>query len=133
MFPVEYIGDIEKTKSVARGMAKSARPGDVFCLFGDLGAGKTEFARAFIQERCGNVKVGSPTYNIVLSYGDINHFDLYRIKDIAELEEIGFSESIANGISLIEWPQVAVSLIPANAKKVELSIISEDMRKIICS
>lgn len=134
---VEYIGDIEKTKSLAMSFAQNAKPGDCFCLFGELGAGKTEFSRAFIQAICGNVKVTSPTYNILLTYdadvAPVNHFDLYRIKDESELEEIGFSEAVANGISLIEWPQIAGSLIPHNAKKIEIEITGEGTRKIKCS
>ncbi len=133
---VEYIGDIEKTKSVAASFAKNAKPGDCFCLFGELGAGKTEFSRAFIQAICGNVKVTSPTYNILLTYEGqhtVNHFDLYRIKDASELEEIGFTEAVANGINLIEWPQIAGDLIPRNAKKIEIEITGEGTRKITCS
>ena len=121
-------------------LAKSAMPGDCFCLFGELGAGKTEFSRAFIQALCPGEKVTSPTYNIVIGYecrvaGEgltINHFDLYRIKDESELEEIGFTEALANGISIIEWPQVAAKLIPQNARKIEIEITGEGTRKIKC-
>lgn len=133
---MEYIGDLEKTKWVAASFAKNAKPGDVFCLFGELGAGKTEFARAFIQSLCGNVKVTSPTYNIVQPYDGkfpIYHFDLYRIKHEAELEETGLGESLVQGICLIEWPQVAEHLLPEDAKKIEISIIDENTRKIKCS
>mgnify|MGYP000092986323 CR=1 FL=1 len=116
--------------------AKNAKPGDCFCLFGELGAGKTEFSRAFIQALCGNVKVTSPTYNILLTYeGEnctVNHFDLYRIKDASELEDIGFHEAVASGISLIEWPQIAAGQLPKNAKKIVIEITGEGTRKIKC-
>lgn len=133
MRAVEYIGDLEKTKWVASEFAKNAKAGDVFCLFGELGAGKTEFARAFIRVKAGNVKVTSPTYNIVQVYDDVHHFDLYRIKHTDELEDIGLTESLANAICIIEWPQIAGDLIPANAKKIEFLIIDENTRKITCS
>jgi tRNA threonylcarbamoyl adenosine modification protein YjeE len=138
---VEYIGDLEKTKWLAKSLAKNAKAGDVFCLIGDLGAGKTEFSRAFIQELCGDVKVTSPTYNIVVPYqsqisnlkSQIYHFDLYRIKHPDELIEVGFTEALQNGLCLIEWPQIAEGFIPANAKYIKIEIVDESTRKITCS
>ena len=126
----EYTGDLEKTKEIAHELAAKAKPGDCYCLHGELGAGKTEFCRAFIKAIYGDVKVTSPTYNIVISYDSVNHFDLYRIKDANELEEIGFSEMLASGINLIEWPEVAGDLIPQDRTDIRLEIIDADNRKI---
>ena len=125
--------NLDQTKKLAKTLAQNAKVADCFCLIGDLGAGKTEFSRAFIQALCGDVKVTSPTYNIVQQYGQVNHFDLYRIKHETELEEIGFEEMLQTGINLIEWPQIAANLIPATAKKIEIKIIDENLREIICS
>ena len=143
-----HLGDLEKTKTVAKDLAKKSKPGDCYCLIGDLGAGKTEFARAFIRELCGDVTVASPTFNIVLSYEfqgfrvndlttpklrnseTIYHFDLYRLNNASELEEIGLEDALEKAITLIEWPQLAENLLPANRKNIEIKIIDESTREI---
>lgn len=122
---------------LAKSLAENSHKGDCFCLLGDLGVGKTEFARAFIQALCGNVKVTSPTFTIVQEYEapeqNIYHFDLYRLKDASELEEIGFEESLQNGISLIEWPQIAEAYLPEKRVEIKIEIVDEGSRKIsIC-
>ena len=95
---------------IAKQMATIAQRGDVLLLEGTLGVGKTSFARAFIRHiGCNpNLVVPSPTFNIVQVYEKINpniyHFDLYRIENSLELDEIGLEEAIINGVSLIEWP-----------------------------
>ena len=132
--------DLERTKALAASLAEKAKMGDCFCLTGDLGAGKTEFARSFIQSLCGNVKVTSPTFTIVQEYDGqkpatsrIAHYDLYRLKDAKELEELGFEESLQNSISLIEWPQIAQDYLPKNRVEISLEIVDEATRKItIC-
>lgn len=128
---------LQQTKSLAKDLAKTAKAGDCYCLIGDLGAGKTEFARSFIQELCGDVKVSSPTYNIVLSYESkhqtpftIHHFDLYRIKHESELEEIGLDDALKNGICLIEWPQIAANYLPKKRVDINLQIADENLRRI---
>lgn len=130
---MEYIANLEKTKEIAKNLALSARRGDCFCLIGDLGAGKTEFARAFIQALCGEVRVASPTFNIVQEYENIYHYDLYRLKDASELQEIGFEESLTNGICLIEWPQIAEDNLPQKRVEIKIEIVDADTRKITIS
>lgn len=105
---------------IARIIAKAAKNGDCIILQGDLGTGKTTFARAFIQELCGmNINVSSPTFNISQIYNTIHkqqiyHYDLYRIENYDELFEIGLEESLTNAINLIEWPEIAKNLLPDN-------------------
>ncbi len=132
--------NLEQLREVAKTLALEAKTGDCFCLTGDLGAGKTEFARAFIRALCGEVTVSSPTFNILQEYEApesrvqspvIYHFDLYRLKDALELEEIGFSEALGNGISLIEWPQIAEEFLPKKRVDIRIEILDEDRRKII--
>lgn len=93
--------------TIARGIEKPLP----LLLYGDLGAGKTTFARAFIRALCGEGAhdVVSPTFTLVQTYpspqGDIWHADLYRLKNSAEVEELGLLEAFNHNICLIEWPQ----------------------------
>jgi tRNA threonylcarbamoyladenosine biosynthesis protein TsaE len=99
-------------------------------FYGELGAGKT----ALIRCLCGlmNVReeISSPTFSLVNEYstaeGSVFHFDLYRIKDPAELLDIGFEEYLYNGTCLIEWPEIALDLIPPG-RRTEV-IIAHDNR-----
>lgn len=105
------------TANFASKIAKSAQPGDIYALHGDLGAGKSVFARGFIRELCGpDTEVPSPTFTLVQTYdagkADIWHFDLYRIKYPEEIFELGWDEALNNGICLIEWPERAENYLP---------------------
>ncbi len=123
--------NLEQTRNIASKLARKAKRGDCYCLIGDLGAGKTEFAREFIRTLCGNVTVASPTFNILQVYEpNIYHFDLYRIKAESELTEIGLDEALQNGICLIEWPQIAENYLPQNRVEIYFEIVDETTRKI---
>ena len=108
----------------------------IICLSGDLGAGKTEFARAFIGVAAGEaVKVTSPTYNIVQIYEaaeeKIYHFDLYRLESAEELYEIGFEEALEGGLCLIEWPEIAEEILKNyEIVKLKIEILDENSRRI---
>ncbi|MCR9122124.1 MAG: tRNA (adenosine(37)-N6)-threonylcarbamoyltransferase complex ATPase subunit type 1 TsaE [Phyllobacteriaceae bacterium] len=98
----------------AADMARIALPGDCLALSGDLGAGKTSFARAFIRALAGAdgaaLEVPSPTFTLVQDYATsppVAHFDLYRIADPDEVAELGLDDALENGIALIEWPERA--------------------------
>lgn len=108
-----------------------ARAGSVVvCLDGDLGVGKTVFAKGFGAGFGIKRDIVSPTFNIVKSYeGDkrLHHFDVYRISDISELDEIGFDEFIYDdAIVLIEWSKLIEEALPANIIRV---VISKDLEK----
>ena len=107
-------------------LARSAKPGDVFLLEGELGAGKTTLVRGFLRELGFGGKVKSPTYTLVESYDTkppVNHFDLYRLLSIEQLHEIGFQEYLSHGaICLIEWPQLAAPFLPENAIRISIEI-----------
>src|SRR5260221_226468 len=97
---------------LAAKIATEAQVGDVIALQGTLGSGKSFFAESFINFLSSKkIIVPSPTFNLVYSYdskkGEIFHFDLYRLKDPEELENIGFFDALKNGICLIEWPEIA--------------------------
>ena len=117
--------DEDATAALAARIASLARPGDVIALKGELGAGKTTFARAFIRARGGTEAVPSPTFTLVQIYelGDaaIWHFDAYRLRDPDEAWELGIEDAFRDGISLIEWPERLGSLLPARRIEIALS------------
>jgi len=119
------------TGRLAARIAALARPGDVIALSGPLGAGKTEFARFFIAalaalEGRAAEEVPSPTFTLVQSYAfarfTVFHFDLYRMADADEVWELGFEEALAEGVSLIEWPERMGALIPEDRLDIALAL-----------
>jgi tRNA threonylcarbamoyladenosine biosynthesis protein TsaE len=127
----------QEMAELAKEIAKNCSKNDVFCLSGTLGAGKSFFAKNFInslQEK--KTEILSPTFNLVYSYKtskrEIFHFDLYRLKSASELENIGFFDALQNGICLIEWPEIAEKFI-ANYNKINIKIIDEEAREVVIS
>jgi tRNA threonylcarbamoyladenosine biosynthesis protein TsaE len=115
----------DATAALAARIAALARAGDVIALKGELGAGKTSFARAFIRARGGSEDVPSPTFTLVQVYelddAAIWHFDAYRLRDPDEAWELGIEDAFCGGISLIEWPERLGSLVPARRLEITLS------------
>jgi tRNA threonylcarbamoyladenosine biosynthesis protein TsaE len=123
---VASLADEAATVALARRIADVARAGDVIALAGDLGAGKTRFARAFVDALTGaREEVPSPTFTLVQTYespaGTIWHFDLYRLTRPDEAYELGIEEALADGISLIEWPDRAAPLLPT--QRLDLTLL----------
>ena len=119
-----------ETGILASQLADVSVTGDVIGLIGDLGVGKTAFARAFINARVGDVEVPSPTFTIVQVYefSDINvyHFDLYRIEETEELFELGIEDAFTDGISLIEWPDRMDTYLPSDRLDIIFSSVSSE-------
>jgi tRNA threonylcarbamoyladenosine biosynthesis protein TsaE len=117
--------DENATSALAARLAAMARTGDVIALQGELGAGKTSFARAFIRARGGDEAVPSPTFTLVQAYelpgGTIWHFDLYRLRAAEEAWELGIEDAFRDGIALIEWPERLGSLLPKRHLHVALA------------
>jgi tRNA threonylcarbamoyladenosine biosynthesis protein TsaE len=102
--------DEEATRRLGGALARRARAGDVIALSGPLGAGKTTFARGFLEGLGHDGEVPSPSFAIVQPYGELEppvwHVDLYRIEDRSELEELGL-DAAADAVLLVEWPERA--------------------------
>ena len=110
-------GSREATYEIGKGLGEKAAPGSIFALAGDLGAGKTVFAKGFAEGVGVKETVTSPTFTIMQLYESgripLAHFDVYRIEDPDELDEIGFDEYIGgDGTALIEWADQIADLLP---------------------
>jgi len=117
--------DEAATRALAARVAAVAGPGDVIALSGELSAGKTTFARAFIRARGSGDEVPSPTFTLVQVYdagaATIWHFDLYRLQSHEEAWELGIEEAFADGVSLIEWPERLGPLLPERRLEIAFS------------
>ncbi len=109
------ISSIHDLKKISNKIKKKLAPGDVIFLYGEIGVGKTTFARLLINnyEKEKNLKVSevlSPTFNIVFEYDikklTIKHYDLYRLKNDSDIKNIGLFEDLERTITLIEWPEL---------------------------
>ena len=109
------ISSIHDLKKISNKIKKKLAPGDVIFLYGEIGVGKTTFARLLINnyEKEKNLKVSevlSPTFNIVFEYDikklTIKHYDLYRLKNYRDIKNIGLFEDLERTITLIEWPEL---------------------------
>lgn len=120
--------DEAATAAFAEDVAAILAPGDLVALSGDLGAGKTTLARALIRAIAddGRLEVPSPTFTLVQTYAGgrlpVAHFDLYRLADASELDELGLEEAIAGGAVLVEWPERADGRLPARRLDLALAI-----------
>ncbi|MFP4014186.1 MAG: tRNA (adenosine(37)-N6)-threonylcarbamoyltransferase complex ATPase subunit type 1 TsaE [Chitinispirillaceae bacterium] len=111
----------QETRELGARLARRAQPGDVYALEGDLGTGKTEFVRGFVEELIPGAAVRSPTFSIVNTYSSdrfpVFHFDFYRLCDSEELDTIGFDEYTGgDGVCLIEWADMFRDALPENTK-----------------
>jgi tRNA threonylcarbamoyladenosine biosynthesis protein TsaE len=116
----------DATARLATELARLLRAGDVVALEGDLGAGKTAFARSVIRALTArDEEVPSPTFTLVQIYEapdfDIWHFDLYRLEKPEDAFELGIEDAIADGLTLIEWPDRMGSWLPRDRLTVELN------------
>lgn len=137
MYKEYKINSLEDTKKLAELIAEKVNIGQVITLKGTLGAGKTYFTNCFInymmkKNNLPKVEVVSPTFNIVKEYPlkdfSIYHFDLYRLKNKNELYELDIENSFENGISVIEWPEIADDIIYNIAVDIEIVILQDNSR-----
>ncbi len=133
----DYIAQDEASmEALARRLAPCLKAGDVLALRGELGAGKTTLARALIRALLGrDVDVPSPTFTLVQTYDGpgfpISHFDLYRLSRPEDIEELGWEESLAEGLVIVEWPE-RLAALPTDALLLDIGF-AELGRRIIFS
>jgi len=129
-------GSEKETGQIAEEYASGVKPGDVICLYGDLGAGKTQFVKGFVKAfgLSGN-EVNSPTFTIINEYDGsvpVYHFDCYRLEHEEEALEIGAEEYFyGNGVCIIEWPERILGVLPDSRKEIQLKHIAKNRREII--
>ena len=121
----------EETLELGRTMGRNAKPGDVYTLIGDLGVGKTVFTQGIAEGLEIDEAICSPTFTIVQVYEEgrmpFYHFDVYRIGDIEEMDEIGYEDYFyGEGLCMIEWANLIEEIIPAHHKEI---IIEKDLEK----
>ena len=115
----------EETEALGRRLAETASPGDIICLNGELGVGKTVFVKGFSKGLGITEPVVSSTFTILQEYHGgrlpMYHFDVYRIDDPDELFEVGLDEYLyGEGVTLIEWAELIRELLPADTKEIRI-------------
>ncbi|MGN0390998.1 MAG: tRNA (adenosine(37)-N6)-threonylcarbamoyltransferase complex ATPase subunit type 1 TsaE [Wujia sp.] len=115
----------EDTFAIGKALAEQAKPGEVYCLYGDLGCGKTVFSQGFGAGLGVTEPISSPTFTILKEYHEgripFYHFDVYRIGSDDEMDEIGYYELIdGDGVCLIEWAELIRDILPSRYKKVTI-------------
>ncbi len=132
------LSDEAETQRLADDIALMLKPGDLMCLSGDLGAGKSTFSRALIRNVADtpDLEVPSPTFTLVQPYDlprlNLAHFDLYRLEEPEELEELGLDELLDDGAALVEWPEKAEDLLSETALWIQFQHgDDENLRQVV--
>ena len=133
------VKSLDHLNQISKIILKKLENGDCIFLIGEIGVGKTTFAKYLIQYLVDeNIEVTSPTYNIIQSYRrfdeiEILHMDFYRLNDKTNIYDLDIIESFENAISIIEWPEKLIEFIPEKRLNIKLSFVDDDddLRKII--
>ena len=129
------VKSLDELDNVAAELLGFAAPVKIFLLHGQMGAGKTTLVKSFCKVLEVSDTVNSPTFSIVQEYVDrqqrpVYHFDLYRVKKVSELFDLGFEQYIDQGTyCFIEWPEIAEVLL--NQSKADIFITTEDHHRVI--
>ncbi|MBB5576869.1 MULTISPECIES: tRNA (adenosine(37)-N6)-threonylcarbamoyltransferase complex ATPase subunit type 1 TsaE [Rhizobium] len=131
-----FLADDAATTRLGEDLALALKAGDCLALSGDLGAGKSSLARALLRAMADDAEldVPSPTFTLVQSYElriPVSHFDLYRLGDPSELDELGFDEALQTGVCLVEWPEMAEGELPKERIDLRLEHEGEGRRATI--
>jgi tRNA threonylcarbamoyladenosine biosynthesis protein TsaE len=133
----EFLLKTEKeTAEAARWFIPLIKQHKIFAIYGEMGAGKTTLIKAICRELKVAETVSSPTFALVYEYhspekGIIYHFDLYRIKELTELFDLGYEDYVYSGnLCFIEWPEIAGELLPPETVKVKIEVNPDNSRTI---
>lgn len=121
----------EETFAIGKEIGEQLKPGDVYCLIGDLGVGKTVFTQGLAKGLGIEEPINSPTFTIIQEYHEgripLYHFDVYRIGDVSEMDELGYEEYFyGGGACLIEWGNLIEEILP---KETVTITIEKDLEK----
>jgi tRNA threonylcarbamoyladenosine biosynthesis protein TsaE len=126
------LSSLDETAALGARIAAGLNRGDMVALGGDLGAGKTTLARAILSSLGVKEVMPSPTFTLVQAYETpgltVHHYDLYRIEDEREIDELGLDEALEDGAVLIEWPERAGARLPDDVLHVSLTMIDVQSR-----
>ena len=135
---IKFISNSPKqTEKFAQMLASKITKGNTILLYGDMGAGKTTFTKYLLKAFGVQSAVTSPTFTIVNEYEQngikINHFDMYRLEDESDAQEIGLEEMLnsKDGINIVEWPQKASSFLPDRCIQISINILGETKREFL--
>jgi tRNA threonylcarbamoyladenosine biosynthesis protein TsaE len=133
---ITQISDPQETADIAIRLGSELLPGEVLLLSGDIGTGKTHFARHLIQSLQDVPEdVPSPSFTLVQSYethlGEVWHADLYRISSPAEAEELGLSDAFDTSICLVEWPDRLGEAVPPDALFVQFDLGDKETDRVL--
>ena len=124
----------EDTHELGRILGEHARPGDIFLLTGDLGAGKTTLTQGILWGMGSDDYVRSPTFVLATQYDanvPLHHVDLYRIDGVDEMDELGLDELVDDGgVVVVEWAEKAAELFPAGRLQVNIERLGGDSRRL---
>ena len=128
----------QETRALGERLGKAAEPGQIYTLIGDLGVGKTVFTQGFARGLGIDEPISSPTFTIVQVYDEgrmpFYHFDVYRIGDIEEMDEIGYEDCFyGEGVCLIEWANLIEEILPKGYTRITIEKCLDkgfDYRKI---
>ena len=131
----KYKFTLDEIEDVAKSLINKINGVNIILLKGELGTGKTTLIKSILKNLGIEENITSPTFSIVNQYSTsnllINHFDLYRVKSLKELDVIGFEEYLDNeGITFIEWPKIAMSKISYRYIEIYIKFIDEKSREI---
>lgn len=121
----------EETFAIGRELGEQLKPGDIYCLIGDLGVGKTVFTQGLAKGLGIEEPINSPTFTIIQEYHEgripLYHFDVYRIGDVSEMDELGYEEYFyGDGACLIEWGNLIEEILPKDTVTIT---IEKDLEK----
>ncbi|WP_113486299.1 tRNA (adenosine(37)-N6)-threonylcarbamoyltransferase complex ATPase subunit type 1 TsaE [Rhizobium cremeum] len=124
------------TQQLGEDLALALKPGDCVALWGDLGAGKSTLCRALLRAMADDseLEVPSPTFTLVQNYDlrlPVAHFDLYRLGDPGELDELGFEDALKDGVCLVEWPEKAGAALPARRIDIRFAFEASGGRQVV--